>query len=356
MVFLLREGWEQRKTATDESGRFEFDYEESAGPLRLVAFANTGFSLASVDVLASAAKNRVELRFGTTLDVSGTVENEEGIRIDGAEVSIDGITAGLSAPSIPPVYPPNPRTRSRDGRFEFPDLDDLEEVDETAYMIICEHPDYERWLRIGKGRELLTSPVVIVLKHPQEPLRLSGSVQNLAGDPVEGAEIAILFGTSNPGSTQSDSHGLFDLAVTPSSSSFASVQKKEARLLLRVRKTGYAPFDQVLSLGADFPTRVDVTLEPGGHISGRVVDHTGEPVEDVTVLCYDPKTANKTGALIPFQVQTDAQGSFAFADLDPLGEYNLATLSALQGGGAEECEIKGIRPNTTGIVLSILKR
>ncbi|MCB9895660.1 MAG: carboxypeptidase regulatory-like domain-containing protein [Planctomycetes bacterium] len=113
-------------------------------------------------------------------------------------------------------------------------------------------------------------------------LTLSGKVTNADGQPVAGAHLRlseIPEGMSwgrwgqEVGSTESGEDGTYTLGG-------ASIGEWR----FTVTADGYANFEQTVKIGGAGQT-IDVKLEKGGTIIGRVLDSDGNPVKDVSVSC-----------------------------------------------------------------------
>jgi len=87
---------------------------------------------------------------------------------------------------------------------------------------------------------------------------------------------------------------------------------------------------------------IEIQLEPGGKIAGRVVDSEDAPVANTkTVLRYWKSGSKSWGVgryinlpyTAPDDVFTDAEGRFAFTTLEPVGEYSLHAYHEKHGVG-----------------------
>ena len=94
---------------------------------------------------------------------------------------------------------------------------------------------------------------------------------------------------------------------------------------------------------------LQIQLEPGGRIAGRVVDSEGAPVADAKLAMSFGRTINLPWTAID-DVFTDVQGQFAFTTLEPVGKY---TLQAYHQQHGVDC-ILDVPVGTDGIVLRLM--
>ena len=91
---------------------------------------------------------------------------------------------------------------------------------------------------------------------------------------------------------------------------------------MSVRRRGYVQTDvgRETHLRRGDTARVDVALERGGTISGRVVDEFGEPMADVRVEALLALPHNARLSSVSRQRETDDEGRFRLFEL-PRGRY-----------------------------------
>jgi protocatechuate 3,4-dioxygenase beta subunit len=131
---------------------------------------------------------------------------------------------------------------------------------------------------------------------------IEGHVQNPEGGDVKGAIILAMqdsagASTLRQSSTTTGADGMFRLdAVDPGT------------YRVSARATGYAPAEQYpVVVGDDQPeARVDLTLEHGWLMRGRVTDPDGRPVNDATIVVASP--GNSESGFLP--AHTDSTGAF----------------------------------------------
>lgn len=152
-----------------------------------------------------------------------------------------------------------------------------------------------------------------------EPATVSGIVNNsVSGEPILRAHV-----TLRTGGQSQQIYG----ALTDAEGKFTIMQVPAGSYAVAVEKTGYqpplqfnAPALQLKLDAAEKKEGVKLKLTPGGSISGRVLDSTGEPVEGASVRV----SPNTPGAV------TDAKGRFRIGGLRP-GKYRvLAAEGSLQ--------------------------
>jgi protocatechuate 3,4-dioxygenase beta subunit len=145
--------------------------------------------------------------------------------------------------------------------------------------------------------------------------------------------------------------GLPPQAITDQDGRFAFGKLAPGEYRLDVQKTGFAPLNEPMTqprtftVAAGQPLSVDLRLQRGGVISGRVLDARGEPMTDANVIAMRRMPAPPNGVrqprLLPAPMrgpqQTNDLGEFRIAGLAP-GEYVIAAtrhgfLPALGGPG-----------------------
>jgi protocatechuate 3,4-dioxygenase beta subunit len=126
-------------------------------------------------------------------------------------------------------------------------------------------------------------------------------------------------------------------AITDQDGRFAFGKLAPGEYRLDVQKTGFAPLNEPMTqprtftVAAGQPLSVDLRLQRGGVISGRVLDGTGEPMTDANVMAMRRMPAPPNGVRQPRLLlapmrgpqQTNDLGEFRIAGLAP-GEYVIA--------------------------------
>jgi len=143
---------------------------------------------------------------------------------------------------------------------------------------------------------------------------LVGSVLDAAGEPLEGATVVAVRGSSwNPGLDKW-------MAVTDAEGHYALVGLASGRITLFLAREGKPPI-QVGSFGVPDTKRFDIHLRPGGTIHGTVTDEEGKPVPDAEVRTAIQNTWS------PMSARTDAEGKYRLEDV-PAGQLAYFTVQA----------------------------
>lgn len=243
--------------------------------------------------------------------LSGVVRSEDGHPIAGADVEIrwDLAMGGTSSRA---------QTGS-DGRWSrrVPI-----EVNDASLRI--EHPRYvstvfERAFPSPPMEKLLEGSAVSVLKRGHV---VTGRVRDGDGNPVGDALIVTqpLYSWGGAGSwphedgtmTRTGVDGRFSIDGIPAGS----------RALV-VYGRGFAPGIAPAEVGADM-VPVEVTLQTGAQMTGRVVDQDNKPVEGATVAVSRWQSSGSGQWLVPATDKSDADGRFTLAHLPSEGSIELS--------------------------------
>lgn len=172
-------------------------------------------------------------------------------------------------------------------------------VQPGRYDISVRHPRYVPADGAADAKEGTTANVRIDLR---EGGAVFGTVTGEGGIPVAGVKVSIL----DPG-TKHFSHP--DLEASTDAAGAYRIEGIPAQAFgLHARHARHKPWMQ-MSLSLRHPTdllRVDIPLEPGRSVSGRVVDEAGVPVEGASVIA-----SNETAAV----VKSDPEGRFEVTGL-----------------------------------------
>lgn len=275
-------------------------------------------------------------------EVRGRVVDPAGNGVAGALVKIGergggmlDLASGLRASSADPV----PVATDEDGRFTYAGNLPL-----TVQAVAVSARGWPIWKGQVDVREGANTNVEVVLA---EPARIEGRVLDADGAPVEGARVIAseehgggwYFEPFPTPRAKTDAQGRFELAwIAPGQQELnASVEKRP--------QIGKAKL--VAKCVAGQTTSVDLVLDPGLTISGRIVDREGQPVARWTVRARpDPY-----GFAYPRQGDSDEEGRFLIANLDgefryhlgadPKGIFSIPSRGVLQGvrPGARDVEI-----------------
>lgn len=188
---------------------------------------------------------------------------------------------------------------------------------------------------------------------------LSGRVTDGSGRPVEGAEVsanlpARFFGLdlSSVREGASDADGRFRLEHVP-----------EGKILVRAEGDGFLPSDTAeveVDDGGEH-AGIELVLDPGGAIEGRVRWPDGEPAPNVPVrLLFDPAFMGGPEALGSLRgasgsATTDESGLFRISGLGR-GPFSISATAEKNVGGVtveHRAFLDGVRPGSTGLQLEL---
>ena len=150
--------------------------------------------------------------------------------------------------------------------------------------------------------------------------------------PIAGARVLVF-----PAGRPTGPMGPPPQAITDQDGRFAFGKLAPGEYRLDVQKTGFAPLNEPMTqprtftVAAGQPLSVDLRLQRGGVISGRVLDARGEPMTDANVMAMRRRPAPPNGVRQPRLLlapirgpqQTNDLGEFRIAGLAP-GEYVVA--------------------------------
>jgi len=298
--FQRRLGLDRDATHSDAEGAFVIEnVAEGLYNLRIEA---SGFAPAEVPGL--------EIPAGDGLVDLGTVVVETGVRVEGRVVDPDDRpVAGARIRAVPQGSgwgnrrnQPFEGTTDAAGHFAFGDLRRGERV-----SLLAEKPGYAKGQL--EGVEVPTEePVEIVL---EPAARVSGTVKDPEGRPVEGARVAVdvsggrgwgLSRSSDP--TRTDAEGRFTLADVP-----------PGDVTLQADAEGYLR-DGLLHLRVEPGARVEdveITLTPGATVLGRVVGPDGEPLPEARVSLLEEARRFGFGG----SARTDGDGRYRLEGVPP---------------------------------------
>lgn len=143
---------------------------------------------------------------------------------------------------------------------------------------------------------------------------LAGAVRSSRGEALEGARLRVVL-------VQGEAESELSQLVTDETGSFASELAEleryspesllSARLELRALAPGYQPLHRRLSFqDASTLRSVELRLESGQNLAGRVVDHKGRPVAGASVEMYLQAPPGTPRSEARKAITTDARGEF----------------------------------------------
>jgi protocatechuate 3,4-dioxygenase beta subunit len=160
---------------------------------------------------------------------------------------------------------------------------------------------------------------------------ISGAVRDPVGNPLDGVEV-LLYGSASSAyfeqRTTTDNNGAYHFGLLPTgfyrlafiaqTSNLPSPQYYQDAVNLADATT--------VAVAGAAVTGVDMVMQAGGTVRGRLVNEAGAPVDQITVYLQ-----TYSGGASPSSVSTDANGAFVFTGvasgyyylqfIDPLGRY-----------------------------------
>ncbi len=245
--------------------------------------------------------------------IGGVVRNERGEPIGGVAVGVHYQTVDPDAAENARVEVMIRNAHSTDiktdkaGRWTFDMMP--AEIDKNELRIFLMHPGYlsdslrpghiplpiTRQPSIEKLRDL---SAVMVMK---EGLKVTGKVTDKQDNPIAGAKI---FDTedywwrSTKPVAETDSQGWFKSSTNPGTVTWT------------IQAPRYAPDLRVVKIKQAMPP-VEIRLEPGRIIEGKVTDQTGKPIEGAWIRA---DTWRKQRRRLYLEAKTDAEGNFKVMD------------------------------------------
>jgi len=295
------------------------------------------------NILTGVASREVEVRDGETsavdFRVHDTVVTGQVTRGDrpapGVRISLTGQGSmvfsfvGSATPGTaisPPGPPPLTATTREDGRYE------LVVFSPGQWQVQMEELAAGR---LSPGRQLVIPDVdVFTLDLELADTAVSGVLVDAdSGEPVSGV---VNLMEAKPGGTWAGSGG-----VSREGRFTVLVQPGDYRLTARAPGRKEATLE--VSVGPGGVDDLRVELERGLSVRGRVVDASGRPVGEVTVLASGPESGHRGG-----HARTLADGSFLLDGLED-EEYTLTAGSELAGFAV----VAGVTPGDEPILLRL---
>ena len=259
--------------ATDAEGRFRVPGSEREPAVLRLVVQKGGF--VPLEVIWDNARAEVPVavprEYSITIEpgstIGGIVRDELGQPVEGARVGLSIPISGNQRPGEPRVHLTNHVTNTdANGRWQC----DMVPAGLNAVSISLEHAEYlvERvQYRSGMPSqrelaELKSRTAVVVLR---KGLTLEGRVINSEGNPIANADLSLSRSFRRAICT-TDDQGRFELDRVP-----------PGRNEVAIRAKGYVPALKQVDAAAGM-AQVEVRLEDGGTVSGRVVDEDNKPV------------------------------------------------------------------------------
>ena len=280
---------------TGRDGSFALDDLQRGVPVHLQVKAD-GYLVKEVRGVRPPGSGPVVVRLEPAAVLSGRVVDEEGDAVSGAEIGLTWQAILEDDPLRRSVGKPVERSvlSNAEGRFEIADTPRGEvRLTVTAQGFI---PAEEAKLTVPRPDS--APELTFVLRRGS---RLEGRVTTTAGKPVPDVRISI-----DPGSARSDAEGLYVLdGLEP------------GRQEVRVFHPHYRNRMRSITI-AEGTNRLDIELEAGVEVSGRVIDSEGKPVAaaEVELVTLD------RSELRQHRARTGEDGAFL---LEPVasGRYRL---------------------------------
>jgi protocatechuate 3,4-dioxygenase beta subunit len=253
----------------------------------------------------------VEVVLAPSAELRGRVIGPSGAAVVGAELELRGDNHSGSddrteVPGVERFRPVQRRTRSAaDGSFL------MERLPPRRFNLKVSTDEFLEWNGFAGGGDEER------LVRLDAGVELRGRVLSVSGTPVEGADVRIRVpGVSGRVEATSAADGRFTLRpLQPTSDG-----------LLTVRAAGFAVLGRQPVAAGDGARELELRLDPGSVIRGRVVDGSGAPVEGAPVEIFGDRLMDFSNVSFGRETgvewwcgivdtRTDGAGRFAFDDL-----------------------------------------
>lgn len=304
---------------TDAEGRFLLSGLR-AGRRPLTAQADGFPSVTERFMVVAGEAVEVEIVLEAGVQVTGVIVDPDGATVAGASVSFTPAGHGLAHMALPNPLTggSNAETKTdEEGRFQVSGL-----KADTEYEGHVEHPRFMNTTIESFISEQNLDLGTVVLDVGAE---LRGRVTNSDGEPVVGAKVALVDAEMDPGMRMifnlggAAAGGSTDSDTTTEDGFFTISGVASGAYELSVKATGYGPyrgesFDVSESQQLD---ALDVVLDRGLEVSGRVADVAGNPVAGakITVSRFRPEMTRS-------ETTSKADGSFLIRGLAE-GQYSV---------------------------------
>jgi large repetitive protein len=343
-VTLLSSGFPPQSATTDASGAFSF-HNAASGPATLQASLSRSSRLSSSKKEIKAPATNVVITMPRGGTISGRVL-DDATHAPVTDFQVSSMHAGMTGSPL--------AVQSSDGAFTLtgiaPGSTDIL-VTARGYAAGGSHG-----IEVEEGK---AAPDVEI--HLERGATLKGRVASSDGQPLEGVTIMVEDPSrrmrSGPlGGDATDANGAYVIdSVTPGSR------------MVMFNKSGYVAQRKTIDAASGKETTLDVTLERGRELHGKVIDESGQPVAQADIR-------GEGDTMIP-PTRTESDGTFTLAglrdvhlrviarksgyvearveDVDPAGPA--VTLTLTRGGtitghvsGATEAEMAALVVNAAG--------
>jgi 5-hydroxyisourate hydrolase-like protein (transthyretin family) len=245
--------------------------------------------------------------------IGGIVKNERGEPIEGVAVGVHYQTPDPGAAEnvyvdimIHNALETDIKTDAA-GRWSFDQMP--AEIDKNELRIFLKHPSYlSDQLRPGfipmpitrqpSIESLRDLSAVMVMK---EGLEVTGKVTDERSKPIAGAKIYDVdnywYRSTKP-FAETDAQGQFRSNANPGTATWT------------IQMPGYAPDLKDITIREGMPP-IEIRLEPGRVIEGKVTDQAGKPIEGASISAEDWRKSRRR---LHLEVKTDAEGRFKVVD------------------------------------------
>jgi beta-lactamase regulating signal transducer with metallopeptidase domain len=298
----VRETGGPRAFATDDAGKARIEFKPGGQYLGITA-KKPGFVPTTLTWRSDRAKDPVPpeylLKLEPATTIGGVIQDEAGKPVQGADVSLIIDRDGDSS-----------STRERAGVYNH-----VVKTDPNGRWVCDVAPQKfkDPWIKLSHPDFISDETYGATPKPPVEKLRdmtgvmvmkkgvaLAGRVMDKDGKPIRGADVAQgrdRFGSSYP-STKTGPDGRFVFAQA----------RPGAEVVLTVKAKGYAPELKSFVLSEKGAGDLEIKLEPGRTLKGRVVDEKGNPIAGA-MLAVDTWRGNRS---LMHRQNTDPQGRFVW--------------------------------------------
>lgn len=245
------------------------------------------------------------------VQIGGTVVNERGDPIQGVDIRMLYSASPTGDTPEPVTKVQNMEIKTdKNGKWSYLVIrDNLENI-----YLTLKHPDYANQghsgqiLRMFSEEQLIAKTARSVMR---AGITVIGYVYDKQGNPVEGASVYNSeTNNNNENSTKTNPQGFFE---------FKHVVKN--MLFITAIADGLASHTKTYVVSADSPP-IEIILESGSSIYGRVIDKDGKPVEAASVR---NDQWDEESVPIKWSTETDPQGRFVWENA-PLSQVKLSII------------------------------
>lgn len=329
-------GIERLQAVSDAEGRFRFPH-VNAGSFGLQV-EKEGFTSADVGEITVPEK-AAETDLGTVMLKTGAVV--EGIVVDSRGKPIAG--ADVNPQSSDGKLFIRPATTGPDGSFRFADL-----PRGGRFTLWIDHPGFLQ-LQVPEVEAPTTKSLRIKLV---EARSLKGQVVDPEGQPVAGAKVALVErgGSTLFGGGFVEGAWGSSLTTTDEDGQFVLNRLPPQTIKIEVRAAG---FRHRSLAGIQIPeegeaTPVEIRLEPGPYLEGRVLDGQGRPVPRAMIRAEGQ--IPDAGRFSYGGARSDDEGRYQISGLEP-GPHTV-TAESQEGGPSARASVE-IRDGRNRIDLSL---